>query len=187
MDARLDVLEEMGYLRGDEPTPRGVLARALNGFELQVTELLFRGVLECEEPTALAVIFTALIHEDRRPGPPRRVPKRFYPSLRSQTDKVIRQLRTTVASADVDDLPKSPDWGMTPVVIEWMNGATFDELLERFDIGPGDVCRVLRMTVQLMRQVRRAIDPDWDVYQVLGEAIQAMDRDEVDARQQLER
>ena len=133
---------------------------------MQVTELLFRGVLECEEPTALAVIFTALIHEDRRPGPPRRVPKRFYPSLRSQTDKVIRQLRTTVASADVDDLPKSPDWGMTPVVIEWMNGATFDELLERFDIGPGDVCRVLRMTVQLMRQVRRAIDPDWDVYQV---------------------
>ena len=187
VDARLDVLEEMGYLRGDEPTPRGVLARALNGFELQVTELLFRGVFECEEPTALAVIFTALIHEDRRPGPPRRVPKRFYPSLRSQTDKVIRQLRTTVASADVDDLPKSPDWGMTPVVIDWMNGATFDELLERFDIGPGDVCRVLRMTVQLMRQVRRAIDPDWDVYQVLGEAIQAMDRDEVDARQQLER
>ena len=186
VEARIDVLEEMGYLRGDEPTPRGVLARALNGFELQVTELLFRGVLECEGPTALAVIFTALIHEDRRKGPPRRVPKRFYASLRSQADKVIRQLRTTVASADVDDLPKSPDWGLTPVVIEWMNGASFDELLERFDIGPGDVCRALRMAVQLMRQVRRAIDPDWDVYQVLGEAIQAMDRDEVDARRQLE-
>lgn len=187
VEARLDVLQEMGYLRGDEPTPRGTLARALNGFELQVTELLFRGVLECEGPTALAVIFTALIHEDRRPGPPRRVPKRFYASLRSQVDKVIRQLRATVAAADVDDIPKAADWGLTPIVIEWMNGASFDELLERFDVGPGDVCRALRMAVQLMRQVRRAIDPEWDVHHALGEAIQAMDRDEVDARRQLER
>jgi len=67
-----------------------------------------------------------------------------------------------------------------------MNGASFEELQDRFDAGPGDVCRSLRMTVQLMRQVRRAIDPDWDIYHVLGEAIQAMDRDEVDARRQME-
>jgi len=187
VEARLDVLEEMGYLQGDEATPRGVLARSLNGFELQVTELLFRGVLESEDPTALAVVFTALIHEDRRPGPPRRIPKRFYPSLRSQVDKTIRRLRARVAEADVDDLPKAPDWGLTPVVAEWMNGATFEELLEHFDAGPGDVCRALRMAVQLMRQVRRAIDADWDIHHVLGEAIQAMDRDEVDARRQLER
>jgi superfamily II RNA helicase len=184
--ARLDVLEDLGYLQGNEPTPRGVVARSLNGFELQVTELLFRGVLECEDATALAVVFTALIHEDRRPGPPRRVPKRFYASLRSQVDKTIRRLRARVAEADIEDLPKAPDWGLTPVVIEWMNGATFEELLELFDAGPGDVCRALRMAVQLMRQVRRAIDSDWDVHEVLGEAIQAMDRDEVDARRQLE-
>ena len=186
INARLDVLEDMGYLQGDEPTPRGVLARSLNGFELQVTELLFRGVLECEAPTALAVVFSALIYEDRRPGPPRRIPRRFYSALRAQVDTTLRRLRARVAEADVDDLPKRADWGLTPVVVEWMNGATFEELSERFDAGPGDVCRSLRMTVQLMRQVRRAVDPDWDLYHVLGEAIQAMDRDEVDARRQME-
>ena len=31
------------------------------------------------------------------------------------------------------------------------------------------------MAVQLMRQVRRAIDPDWDVHQALGEAIAALE------------
>ena len=186
VNARLDVLEDMGYLKGDEPTPRGVLARALNGFELQVTELLFRGVLECEGPTALAVVFSALIYEDRRPGPPRRAPRSPYRSLISQADSTLRKLRMRIAEADIDDLPKRADWGLTPVVIEWMNGASFEELQDRFDAGPGDVCRSLRMTVQLMRQVRRAIDPDWDIYHVLGEAIQAMDRDEVDARRQME-
>lgn len=186
VNARLDVLEDMGYLKGDEPTPRGVLARSLNGFELQVTELLFRGVLECESPTALAVIFSALIYEDRRPGPPRRTPKNPYSSLISQVDATLRKLRMRIADADIDDLPKRADWGLTPVVVEWMNGASFEELQERFDAGPGDVCRSLRMTVQLMRQVRRAIDPDWDIFHVFGEAIEAMDRDEVDARRQME-
>jgi superfamily II RNA helicase len=184
--ARLDLLEDMGYLKGDEPTPRGVLARALNGFELQVTELLFRGVLEHLDPTSLAVVFTALIHEDRRPGPPRRLPRRYFPELRSEADRTLRRLRLKVAEAGVDDIPKAPDWGLTPIVVDWMNGATFEDLMERFDVGPGDVCRALRMAVQLMRQVRRAIDPDWDIHHTLGEAMLAMDRDEVDARRQLE-
>ncbi|MDE0891745.1 MAG: DEAD/DEAH box helicase [Planctomycetota bacterium] len=186
VNARLNVLEDMGYLSGDEPTPRGLLARALNGFELQVTELLFRGVLECEEPTTLAVIFSALIYEDRRPGPPRRTPKSPYSSIISQVDSTLRKLRMRISDADIDDLPKRADWGLTPIVIEWMNGASFEEIQERFEAGPGDVCRSLRMTVQLMRQVRRAIDPDWDIYHVLGDAIEAMDRDEVDARRQME-
>jgi superfamily II RNA helicase len=101
-------------------------------------------------------------------------------------DTTIRRLRARVAEADIDDLPKSPDWGLTPLVVDWMNGATFDELIEQFEAGPGDICRALRMAVQLMRQVRRAIDADWDIHHVLGEAILALDRDEVDARRQLE-
>ena len=42
------------------------------------------------------------------------------------------------------------------------------------------------MALQLMRQVRRAIDRDWDLYDRLGDARLAMNRDEVDAHRQLE-
>ena len=45
---------------------------------------------------------------------------------------------------------------------------------------------VLRMTIQLMRNVRRAIDPEWDLHANLRVAIDALNRDEVDARRQLE-
>jgi hypothetical protein len=34
--------------------------------------------------------------------------------------------------------------------------------------------------------VRHAIDPDWDLWEQLGAAMEAIDRDEVDARRQLE-
>jgi hypothetical protein len=42
------------------------------------------------------------------------------------------------------------------------------------------------MALQLMRQVRRAIDPAWDLHDRLGDAMAVLDRDEVDARRQLE-
>ena len=62
VDAHLAVLDQLGYLDGDQPTDRGRIARVINGFELQATELLFRGVLEPIGPEALAVVFVALIH-----------------------------------------------------------------------------------------------------------------------------
>ena len=43
---------------------------------------------------------------------------------------------------------------------------------------PGDI--------QLVRQVRRAIDPDWDLYDRLSETMEGLNREEVDARRQLE-
>ena len=50
----------------------------------------------------------------------------------------------------------------------------------------GDLCRTFRMALQLMRQVRRAIDPKWDLAQRLEEAAAMMNRDVVDAKRQLE-
>jgi hypothetical protein len=37
-----------------------------------------------------------------------------------------------------------------------------------------------------MRQIRRAIDPSWDLHDRLGRAMDALNRDVVDARRQLE-
>ena len=51
---------------------------------------------------------------------------------------------------------------------------------------PGDEVRTFRLAQQLARQVRRAIDPRWDLHEKLGELMEAINRDEVDARRQLE-
>jgi hypothetical protein len=54
------------------------------------------------------------------------------------------------------------------------------------DTGAGDFVRTLRMSVQLLRNVRRAIPKDWSMYDSIGDAIQLLNRDEVDATRQLE-
>jgi len=186
VEARLDFLEQLGYLHGEELTSRGRLAQRINGYELQITELLFQGVLEELSATALAVVFVGLIHEQRTRGEPIRIPQKFYGDLRHRVDAICRQLTSRAYQCQLPDVPKRPDWGLTPAVIAWMKGADFDQALEEAEVGPGDLCRALRMALQLMRQVRRAIDKDWDLYERLGEARLAMNRDEVDARRQLE-
>ena len=42
------------------------------------------------------------------------------------------------------------------------------------------------MSVQLMRNVRRAVGPDSDLSDLLQDAVTALNRDEIDARKQLE-
>jgi superfamily II RNA helicase len=81
---------------------------------------------------------------------------------------------------------KLPDWGLSEAVVAWCDGCDFEELEELTDVSPGDLCRSFRMALQLMRQVRRAIDPEWDLSDRLADAMAALDRDEVDARRQLE-
>ncbi len=187
VDAHLRVLEELGYLEnGEQLTARGKIARVINGFELQATELLFQGTLETLGAEALAVVFVALIHEERRRGGGPWLAQSMYGSLRKQVGDVIGRVVRIESRHGVPQTLKEPDFGLTPAVIAWCGGAGIDELAERTEASPGDVCRTLRMAIQLMREVRRAIDPDWDVFERLGAAIELVNRDEVDARRQLE-
>ena len=185
LDAHLAVLDELGYLDGNELLPRGRIARGINGYELQVTELLFGGELENLPPKALALIFVGLIHEDRR-REGTWVPKRMFGDVRARVDGALHRTVLRIARLGLPVALKRADWGLTPAVLAWAGGATLEELEEVSEALPGDFCRSLRMAIQLMRQARKAIDPDWDLSDRLLEAQAILNRDEVDARRQLE-
>ncbi|MCP3917741.1 MAG: DEAD/DEAH box helicase [bacterium] len=182
----LAFLDELGYLDGDEVTARGKIARALNGYEVQVTEMLFRGVLENLPSRALAMVFVALIHEERKSADRAWVPARMFGGLRTAVTSLVNELCGLEARHGVEPEMKRPDWGLVPATLSWYGGISMDGLETDLGVNPGDVCRVFRMAVQLMRNVRHAIDPDWDLSDKLGDAIAALNRDEIDARRQLE-
>ena len=81
---------------------------------------------------------------------------------------------------------KRPDWGLTPAVLAWFGGMSMDDLEDQLEVNPGDVCRVIRMAIQLMRNVRRSVDRDWDIVDRLDAAVEAINRDEIAARRPLE-
>ncbi|MCC7015357.1 MAG: DEAD/DEAH box helicase [Planctomycetes bacterium] len=186
-EAHLAVLEQLGYLeQGDQPTPRGRVARVINGFELQATELLFQGVLEQLSSEALAVVFVALIHEDRRRGFGGRRPEPNFQDLPRRVARTLARVSAIEAENGVETPLKLPDFGLTQVVLAWCKGAAIEEAAELSESSAGDICRTLRMAIQLMREVRHAIDPSWDLRERLASAIELVNRDEVDARRQLE-
>ena len=187
VEARLALLSELGYIdEQDRITGRGRIARVINGFELQVTELLFGGQLENLPAPALATVFVALSYEERRRGGGGWIPPRLFGPLRRDVGTFLARLAAREAACGVPSPMKLADWGLTPAVAAWCEGADFEELEELIEVSPGDLCRCFRMALQLMRQVRRAIDPAWDLHDRLGDAMAVLDRDEVDARRQLE-
>lgn len=186
IDAHLAFLDELGYLKGDELTPRGNVAKLINGYELQITELLFGGTLENLPADALAVVFVGLVYEERRRGETTWVPAKLYGNVRTSVQREVHSLVVRAADHELADTIKMPDWGLTATTRAWIDGATFEEIDEHSDATPGDIVRNFRMAVQLMRQVRRAIDPKWDLFERLGEAMDSINRDVVDARRQLE-
>ena len=148
--------------------------------------MLFRGTLEDLPPQALAVVFVGLVHEARRADWGAYVSPRLYGGVRRHVGQVIQRLANREAEAGIPQPMRQPDWGLTPAVIAWWEGADFEELEEVVEATAGDVCRTFRMVLQLMRQVRRAIGPDWDLSDRLTDAIDALNRDEVDPQRQLE-
>ncbi|MDA1266687.1 MAG: DEAD/DEAH box helicase [Planctomycetota bacterium] len=186
VERHLSLLDKFGYLDGDSLTPRGRMARILNGYELQMTELLFRGCLEDLPPRALAIVAVAMIHEERRRHGRPYVPSRLFGNVRSNVTRVVGELASAEAGLGIEPGLKLPDWGLTPSLMAWYDGADIDAALEPSEATAGDFCRVLRMSIQLMRNVRRAIDKEWDLWDRLGDAMDAINRDEVDARRQLE-
>ena len=187
LDDHLGMLMDLRYIEedGEHLTARGKLARLLYGFELQITEMLFKGSLENLPASALAVVFVGLIYEDRKRGAPLYVSPKIFGGVRRHVDQIMAGLRRHETSRGIPTPLKQPDWGLSETVMAWIGGASFEELAETTHAPLGDICRNFRMAVQLVRQIRRAIDSSWDLADRLDEVLLAMNRDEVDAHRQL--
>lgn len=191
VDAHLDLLDEHGYI-GPETSeghgtllPKGRIARYLVGFELQLTELLFRGAFEAIPPRALAMIAVSLIFEERRRGGGSYVSQRLFGGVRRHVDQVLGRMANEEIRFGVPTSMKRCDWGLTPALASWCEGAEIEELGERHDVIPGDVVRTFRMGVQLLRHLLRVVDKEDELGDRLQAAVELLNRDEVDARRQL--
>ncbi|MCB9889874.1 MAG: DEAD/DEAH box helicase [Planctomycetes bacterium] len=182
---RIQVLRDAGYLDDDGLLPRGKIARLVNGYEIQVVELLFAGVLEKMDLHQLAATFTALIHEERRRADPHSHRREPGPLMKEVSDAVRRFTAIEVLQG-VPNPVKEPDWGIAPAVDAWSRGGTIEDLERLARSDAGDVVRTLRMAIQMMRQVRSTLGKNDQLAARLDEAVVAVNRDVVDAKRQFE-
>jgi superfamily II RNA helicase len=184
LSLRVQVLRDAGFLDDAGLLPRGKLAQRINGYEIQVAELLFSGSLETMDSHQLAATFTALIHEDRRRAEPRGARREAGPLMQAVTDAVRRFVAIETLHGVAHPI-KEPDWGIAPAVDCWSRGGSVEDLERLAHSDAGDVVRTLRMAIQMMRQVRLTAGKS-QLGARLEEAIVAVNRDVVDAKRQFE-
>ncbi len=184
LSLRLQVLRDAGFLDESGLQPRGKLAQRINGYEIQVAELLFSGALETMDMHQLAATFTALIHEDRRRADLQGHRRAPGPGMQAVTDAVRRFVAIETLHGIAHPI-KEPDWGIAAAIDSWSRGGTIEDLERLAHSDAGDVVRTLRLAIQMMRQVRQSVGKS-QLGARLDEACVAVNRDVVDAKRQFE-
>ena len=183
--ARLDVLEEFHYLSGGTLTRKGLLCSQVNGYEIAATEALEQGWVHRCDPVQLAMLFSAMIYEPRRFDESAR-PTRPLKGIAVPFGMHMEAFAAAEAAHGVSTPTRGPDFGLAGPVQFWAEGTDFDRVIARTSLAPGDFVRVLRMTIQMLRQVEHALSAEDPTREALHRARELIDRDVVDARRQLE-
>ncbi len=177
---RIEFLQVAGFLDGIELTDKGKLAAAVSGYEIQTAELYYSRSFEECTVAQLPVVLAAIVTEEsrRKQAPPTTVRLKF------EAEKVIHRLRAREIRHQITAPIRELDFLLAAPVYAWASGCSLRELLA-FGIPEGDLVRLLRMTIQLLRTLRDRI-PDPVIAEKMHEALLLINRDVMDARAELE-
>jgi superfamily II RNA helicase len=183
--ARLEVLRRFHHVTDAGLTRKGRIASRVSGHEIACTEAYESGVLSRCGPVEAAMLFAAFCYEarpnDEADPPMRDLLRTVRPALTR-----IEAFRKAESAHGVPDPVKRPDFGVSGLAEAWAEGEDFAVLESMGSMQPGDIVRLFRMTIQVLRQTSHAIPAGDPAVPVLQEAVLRLDRDVVDAKRQLE-
>jgi superfamily II RNA helicase len=185
IDHRLQLLRNLGYITDAGVTAKGDVAAVINGYELPVTELLESGLLEWLDEKQIAIVFAALVFEERKNELFRRMPPSVLGEHRKDVEAVVGRLITAEKDLGIPASIQLPNFKIGVAVQAWCDGAAFEDIRDVCTSPNGDLVRVMRLTVQLLRQLRSAIPRHGTLALLLERARDLLNRDEVDAARQL--
>jgi superfamily II RNA helicase len=177
---RIEFLQADGFLDGIELTEKGRLAAAVSGYEIQTAELYYSRSFEEYAAAQLPVVLAAIVTEESR----RKQVRPTTVRLKFEAEKIIHRLRAREIRHRITAPIRELDFSLAAPVYAWASGCGLQELLG-FGIPEGDLVRLLRMTIQLLRTLRDRI-PDPVVADRMHEALLLINRDVIDAQAELE-
>jgi superfamily II RNA helicase len=185
---RLAVMKGLGYIRDGALTAKGKFAAAVQGFEVHAAEFVQDGLLQECDPERLALLFCAVVFEERRGDASEQVETGMLEGIRRRAERAVANFRREEADRGLEQLSKELDWKMSGPALLWSRGATWEELAEKTTVSDGDLVRTFRQAIQVMRNVRNALHHVGakDLEERLSRAIASINRDVVDAKRQLE-
>lgn len=182
---RLSLLKSMNYMRDGKLTPKGQFARQIQGYELQVTELVFRGFLKQLSEEELAVLFHAIVYEAKKADWARKVEHGRFKWLKKAAFNIVDDIGRAEERAELEDRTKGLEFKLAGAVNAWAKGCTWAELEAHTGASDGDMVRFFRLALQLLKNTMYALPKDDPLRDSLRGAARRINRDVVDAERQL--
>ena len=186
IDSRLKILKELGYIDASGLLARGKIASQIYGYEIQVTQLLFKGVLEKLNEDELNVLAMAIVCEDRKDwGYYKKLEDKKIRRLLRTVDKETETIRTLEERHQVDPVTPKLVTKLSTAMLAWSQGCEFETLPRYVNLADGDFVRAFRLVIDLLRQVRRAAVGHDALLDKVDRCLGKINRDVVDAERQL--
>ncbi|MFA4992188.1 MAG: DEAD/DEAH box helicase, partial [Candidatus Omnitrophota bacterium] len=183
MYAKVKILKDLGYIKNNALTEKGIFASKIYGYELSLGELHENGLLENLSETELGTLVTALVFEPRKNTVMPSL-NRTAKSLKNITENILGRIQKIEQKAGSRPLSKNYFYHLSPCVEAWLRKENFDNILRYTDIDEGEIIRYFRMAVQILRELLDT--PSSNEFKgKVSKLMRDINRDVIDAEKQL--
>jgi superfamily II RNA helicase len=184
LEAKLKLLREFGYIYNESLTPKGQFAKTVYGYELILSELYDKQILEQLEEFGLGIIATAAVFEPRK-NQRQPILSKTSRRIRAVCEEVYEDIKQKERRYRIYPFSKAPAFHLSLSVEAWLRGTNFTKILQFTDTDEGEVIRYFRMAVQILREINSGQVSSYVLKERLKETIRMINRDIVDAEKQL--
>ena len=184
IESKLSLLKDLGYIYKNELTHKGKFAKTVYGYELVLSELYDRGILEQLDEFGLGIIAAATVFEPRK--------NQIMPSISKSSrrikivcEEIYDELKRKESKYHLYSFSKQPFFHLSNAVETWLRGSNFSKVLECTDTDEGEMIRYFRMSVQTLREINKCQVASSILKERIRETIRVINRDVVDAEKQL--
>ncbi|AJF61907.1 TPA: DEAD/DEAH box helicase [Candidatus Woesearchaeota archaeon] len=145
---KVKILKSMGYIQGEGLSDKGLFATKIYSNELLVTEMFADNIYKELSDEEINVLVAAAIYEPRR---------KDYFSLKG-IDKTYAHIMRVISKRSYvsKNLNKLYVKRMVRVIGDFTAGTDFRNLLELSSLEEGDLIRLIRRVIDMLRQIRHA-------------------------------
>ncbi|MGV8845422.1 DEAD/DEAH box helicase [Tessaracoccus sp.] len=175
------VLEELGYLDGDDLTDAGrMLRRIYNELDLVAAECIRRDTFAGLDAPQLAAVLSTMLYESRpsRDSMAPRMPDSASERAQSELRQVWREVGL-LERKHRRDRGREPDIGFAEVAWRWASGQELAKVLAHGQLSAGDFVRWVRQVVDFAGQLAQAAGPG-DLRRTCLSVVDSMRRGVVD-------
>ncbi|MEM3374053.1 MAG: DEAD/DEAH box helicase [Candidatus Woesearchaeota archaeon] len=171
---KLKILKMMNYVSGEKNkeqlTEKGLFATKIYSNELMITEIFCSDLYKQFNETELNIIVASIVYEPRG--------KDYFTmkGIEKTYDKIMRILSTH--NYVIKNINKLFLKRMIRVIGDFSNGSDFTDLLDLCNLDEGDLIRLIRRVIDMLRQIKNATS-DYELENKIYTCIEKLYRDVV--------